>query len=158
MHCLLFLVASTAFAQQGDRAGEEQPPLPETLEIPPAPPLDPADALGTFTVPRGLRVELAAAEPLVIAPVAMDIGLDGRLWVVEMPTYMNDVDGSRELEPVGRIVILEDTNQDGLMDKRTVFLDELVLPRAVTLVEGGVLVVAPPNLLHRHGYRRRRQG
>ncbi len=143
----LFMIATTAFAQQGDRAGEAQPPLPATLEIPPAPPLDPADALGTFTVPRGLRVELAAAEPLVIAPVAMDIGLDGRLWVVEMPTYMNDLDGSRELEPTGRIVILEDSDQDGRMDTRTVFLDELVLPRALALVDGGALVVAPPNLL-----------
>ena len=144
----ILLPAATALAQQGDRAGEHQTPLPADLAIPEAPPLSPEAALDSFRVAEGLRVELVAAEPLVIAPVAMEIGPDGRMWVVEMPGYMNDVSGSDELEPTGRIVILEDLDQDGRMDTRTVFLDELVLPRAVAIVPGGALVVAPPNLLH----------
>ncbi|MDG2292677.1 MAG: hypothetical protein P8L37_08445, partial [Phycisphaerales bacterium] len=144
----ILLTATTALAQQGDRAGEHQTPLPADLAVPPAPPLSAQDAMSSFVVADGLRVELVAAEPLVIAPVAMDIGPDGRLWVVEMPAYMNDVSGSDELKPTGRVVILEDLDHDGRMDSRTVFLDELVLPRAVTVVPGGALVVSPPNLMH----------
>ena len=143
----LLLPATAAIAQQGDRAGEVQPPLPADLVVPEAPPLSPEDALNSFHVAPGLRIELVAAEPLVIAPVAMDIAPDGRLWVVEMPGYMNDIDGSAELEPNGRVVILEDIDADGRMDTRTVFLDGLALPRAVAVVPDGALVAAPPHLL-----------
>ena len=147
--CVTILLAlhSPVQAQQGDRAGEKQAPLPDSLQIPPSPVYSPSEALASFRVPEGLRVELVAAEPLVIAPVAMQIAADGRLWVVEMPDYMSDVDGTRELEPTGRVVVLEDLDRDGTMDKRTVFLDELVLPRALAIVDDGVLVVAPPNLV-----------
>ncbi|MBG80555.1 MAG: hypothetical protein CMJ39_07600 [Phycisphaerae bacterium] len=143
----ILAMSTLAMAQQGDRKGEAQPPLPADLIVPESPPLSAMEALDSFAVASGLRVELVAAEPLVIAPVTTSIGLDGRIWVVEMPGYMSDVDGSRELEPSGRIVILSDEDQDGAMDTRTVFLDELALPRAVKPVKGGALVVAPPNLL-----------
>lgn len=146
--CLLSLATCPALGQQGDRSGEAQPPLPDTLDIPPAPVLSPDEALRSFSTHDGLRVELVAAEPLVVAPVALDLAPDGRIWVVEMPGYMTDPEGSEELEPNGRIVVLEDEDGDGRMDRRTVFLDELVLPRAVHALDDGVLVVAPPNLLH----------
>ena len=61
-----------------------------------------------------------------------------------MPGYMNDIDGSAELEPNGRVVILEDIDADGRMVTRTVFLDGLALPRAVAVVPDGALVAAPP--------------
>ncbi|MEE2907215.1 MAG: c-type cytochrome [Planctomycetota bacterium] len=141
-------LTSTASGQQGDRAGETQPPLPESLVVPASPPLEPSEALAGFTLPEGLTVELVAAEPIVIAPVTSVFGPDGRLWVVEMPGYMSDLDGTQELEPTGRIVALTDSDQDGTMDSRQVFLDELVLPRALAIVEGGILVVAPPNLIY----------
>jgi hypothetical protein len=70
----------------------------------------------------------------------------GRMWVVEMPGFMRDVEGTGEQEPIGRIVVLEDTNNDGRMDKRTVFQDGLVLARSVKLLDRGVLVAEPPNL------------
>lgn len=144
----IVLISSAARAQQGDHAGEPQPPLPDSLLVPPSPPLTPEDALATFALPDGLRVELVAAEPLVQAPVWMDLAPDGRLWVVEMPGYMTDLDGSEELEANGRIVILADTNRDGVMDTRTVFMDEIVLPRGVAVVADGALVIAPPNLVY----------
>lgn len=144
----ILIPTATALAQQGDHTGVPQPPLPDHLEVPEAPPLSAQDALEHFRVADGLKLELVAAEPLVIAPVAMDIAPDGRLWIVEMPAYMTDVSGTGELEPTGRVVILEDTDADGQMDTRTVFLEGLVLPRAVAVIPGGALVVAPPNLLH----------
>ena len=85
----------------------------------------------TFAMPPGYHVELVASEPLVEDPVVIDWGHDGRMWVVEMPGYMTDIRASREHDPTGRIVILQDTNRDGRKDKRTVFADRLILPRAL---------------------------
>jgi putative membrane-bound dehydrogenase-like protein len=90
-------------------------------------------------------VELVASEPLVRDPVAVDWDLNGRLWVVEMSGYMRDITGANSRDPVGRIVVLEDDNGDGRMDKRTVFADGLVLARAIKVLDRGVLVGEPPN-------------
>ena len=70
-------------AQQGDREGEVQAPVPDHIVIPPAPVLSPEEAIKTLKVPAGYRVELIAADPLVHDPVAMTFGTDGRLWVAE---------------------------------------------------------------------------
>jgi mono/diheme cytochrome c family protein/glucose/arabinose dehydrogenase len=143
---ILLLPSTWAAAQSGDRAGEEQPPPPEHLRSPPAPPLKPEDALRSFRLHPGFRIEIVAAEPLVLDPVAMSIGADGRLWVVEMRGFMTDVDGSNEDAPIGSIAILDDTDGDGRMDKRTQFAGGLVMPRAVAPVANGALVAEPPNL------------
>ncbi len=93
-----------------------------------------------------MEISLVAAEPLVNTPVAMTTDLKGRLWVAEMAGYMPDTLGTGENIPNGKIVILEDTDRDGVMDKRSVFLDSLVLPRALCLVDNGLLVAEPPRL------------
>ena len=112
-----------------------------------APPL-PADAAAkTFRLPAGYRLELVASEPMVADPVWLDQDPDGRLWVVEMRGFMPNFEGTGEDAPVGRIVVLEDTNDDGTADRRTVFLDGLVQPRTVKVLERGVLVIAPPELI-----------
>ena len=133
--------------QNGDRKGEDQPPLPSDLVIPPAPVLSPLDGIATISVPPGFRVELVAAEPLVQDPVFATFDGDGRLWVVEMSGYMPDADGRGEHEPVCAIVYLEDADADGQMDRRTVFAGELVLPRSVAPTRGGVLAILPPELV-----------
>lgn len=140
------LILLAAFPQAGDRKGEPQPPLPPTIKIPPAPVLPPEEAIRTFKVAPGFHLELVAAEPLVHEPVAMTFDPDGRLWVVEMRGYMPNVDGKGEDAPVGDVVVLEDTDGDGRYDKRTVFLDKLVLPRAICLSGDGVLIAEPPGL------------
>ena len=56
---------------------------------------------------------------------------------------------------MNNVVVLEDTNGDGKMDKRTVFADKLVLPRALKVLESGVLVGEPPNLWLMKRHRRR---
>ena len=120
------------------------PPVQQVSENSPV--LTPEQALKTVVMPPGYHLELVASEPMVQDPVAIDFGPDGRLYVVEMPGFMPDESGKDSREPTGRIVVLEDTNNDGKMDKRTVFLDGLVLPRAVKVLERGVLVGEPPNL------------
>ncbi|MCC7009459.1 MAG: c-type cytochrome [Acidobacteria bacterium] len=112
----------------------------------PPPVRTPAGEIATFALPVGYRVELVAAEPLVQDPVAIDWDADGRLWVVEMPGYMTDIRASDEHAPTGRVVVLEDADADGRMDRRTVFADGLVLPRAIKVLERGVLVGEPPYL------------
>jgi mono/diheme cytochrome c family protein/glucose/arabinose dehydrogenase len=142
--CLL--LAAAAPAQRGDQPGEPQPPLPADLVVPPAPVLSAAQAQASFTLPEGLRIELVASEPLVEDPVAMTFGPDGRLWVVEMRGFMPNVDGEGEDARNGRIVVLTDRDGDGRMDDSAIFLDGLVLPRAVALHRDGVLVIEPPDL------------
>ena len=97
-------------------------------------------------MPPGYHVELVASEPLIQEPVALDWDLDGRLWAVEMPGFMADIRGSNEHDPIGRVVVLEDTNGDGRMDRRTVFADGLVLARSLKVLDRGVLVAEPPNV------------
>lgn len=149
---LALVSAGPLAAQAGDHAGEEQPPLPPGLVVPPAPALGALAELETFTLPPGHRIELVADEviPGVREPVAMSFDTRGRLWVVEMAGYMPDVDGTNERAAVGSISVLEDADGDGRMERRTVFLDGLVLPRAVAPTRGGALVLAPPELLFCH--------
>lgn len=101
----------------------------------------PADAeITTFVVEPGFKIELVAAEPMVQDPVVITFDADGRLWVVEMRGFMPDIDGAGENEPVGRVSVLEDTDGDGKMDASTIYLDSLIMPRALALVPGGALV------------------
>src|SRR3954447_23436912 len=111
-----------------------------------SPALSPEEALKTFYMPPGYQVELVASEPLIQERVALDWDLEGRLWAVEMPGFMADIRGSNEHDPIGRVVVLEDTNGDGRMDRRTVFADGLVLARSLKVLDRGVLVAEPPNV------------
>jgi len=104
------------------------------------------DLISEFTLEKGFHISAVAAEPLLTSPVAIEFDEKGRIWVVEMTGYMRDIDGSDEKEPDGKISILEDTDGDGVMDNKKVFLDELVLPRAIELINGGLLYTEPPNL------------
>ncbi len=107
----------------------------------PSPEKTPEQELATFQLEDGLQIQLVAAEPLVEDPVVMTFDPDGRLWVVEMRGFMPDIDGKGENERVGRISILEDADGDGKMDASKIYLDSLVMPRAIALVDGGALVV-----------------
>lgn len=111
-----------------------------------APALTAEESMKTIVVPPGYRVELVAKEPMVIDPILAEFDADGRLWVVEMPGFAMDMAMTDSREPICRVVVLEDTNDDGTMDRRTVFADGLVLPRAIKPVDGGVLVGEPPML------------
>ncbi|MDE2714698.1 MAG: dehydrogenase [Verrucomicrobiota bacterium] len=142
----LLIAGFTASAQRGDRNGQKQPEVWRTMDVPPAPALTPTQALKSFKLAPGFRIEIAAADPLVHDPVAMAFDADGRMWVVEMRAFMPNVDGKGEDARTGRVGVLEDTNGDGRMDKRTDFLTGLQMPRAISLVKGGVLVAEPPML------------
>src|SRR3954463_971630 len=127
---VLTLLFVPLFAQNGDKRGEEQKPVPSHIKVPPAPARTPDDEAETFKLAPGFHAELIAADPLVGDPIAMQFGPDGRLWVLEMRGYMPNVDGVGEREPVCVVAVLTDTDGDGVYDKRIVFADGLILPRA----------------------------
>ncbi|HEY5755116.1 MAG TPA: hypothetical protein VIU34_04800, partial [Steroidobacter sp.] len=85
--CLALIPTWRAEAQSGDRPGEKQQPPPEHVKAPPAPPLNPEAALKSLRVAPGFKVEIVASDPLLFDPVAISIGPDGRMWVVEMRAY-----------------------------------------------------------------------
>ncbi|CCH54773.1 membrane-bound dehydrogenase domain protein [Fibrisoma limi BUZ 3] len=112
----------------------------------PSPPKTPAEELATFQLEPGMKIQLVAAEPMVQDPVVITFDEDGRLWVVEMRGFMPDIEGKGEELPVGRVSVLEDTNGDGRMDVSKVYLDSLIMPRALALIPGGALVVEDKKL------------
>jgi putative membrane-bound dehydrogenase-like protein len=109
-------------------------------------PLSPQQSLETIRTKKDLVAELVAAEPLVVSPVAIDFGPDGRLWVAEMVDYPAGRAG--DYKPGGRVRVLEDTDGDGRYDKATVFLDNIPFPTGITVWRKGVLVCAAPDILY----------
>jgi mono/diheme cytochrome c family protein len=120
------------------------PPVAKTPEK--APVLTAEQELKTLVLPPGYHAQLVAKEPLVIDPIWIQFDPDGRLWVLEMPGFASEANAMNSREPINDLAVLEDTNNDGVMDKRTVFADKLVLPRAFKVLANGVLVGEPPNL------------
>jgi putative membrane-bound dehydrogenase-like protein len=118
----------------------------ELLAFDSPPPKSPEESLKCMQVRPGFKVELVAAEPLVMDPVAFDWGADGKLWVVEMGDYPTGIDGNGK--PGGIVRYLEDTNDDGRYDKSTVFLSGVPFPNGVMAWRSGVLVSAAPKVFY----------
>lgn len=135
-------IVSVIHAQLGNRF---QPPY-DPQRVRTAQPLSPQQSLAALRTKANLTVELMAAEPLVIDPVAIDFGPDGKLWVAEMHDYPAGTKG--DFQPGGRIRVVQDTDGDGRFDQATVFLDNIPFPTGVTVWREGVLVCAAPDILY----------
>ena len=156
LSCLGLLICLTgsvglphAEAQEGNALGKIK--IPRKQSKPPGPPLSPEAALATMTVPEGFRVELVAAEPDLINPVAMAFDERGRIWVTESFEYPR-----REAGPGrDRIKILEDTDGDGKVDSVKIFAEGLNIPSGIAVGHGGVWVANAPghSLPARHRWR-----
>lgn len=146
----LFDRALTAEEAKQLHAASSQPIGTPPAVASPAPkmasePLSPEESLKKLHVPAGFRVELAAAEPLVLDPVAFDWDERGRLWVVEMADYPLGMDNNGKSG--GRIRVLEDTDGDGRYDKSAIFADGLNFPNGILTWRDGVIVTAAPDIL-----------
>src|SRR5262249_57160863 len=112
--------------------------------------LDPAESVKRMKVADGFEVKLFAAEPMVVNPIAMTVDEKGRVWVIECFEYPKRTPKGQM--PRDRIVILEDTDGDGIADKRTVFAEGKDFPMSFDMASGlevghgGVFVGAPPYL------------
>lgn len=104
--------------------------------------LSPEAALASFRTEPGLRVELVAAEPTVVAPVALAFDELSRMFVAENRGYPTNAQ-----PPQGVIALLEDADGDGRFEKRTVFADGLTFPNGVMPWKGGVIVTCAPDIL-----------
>jgi mono/diheme cytochrome c family protein/glucose/arabinose dehydrogenase len=120
--------------------------LPAKKAGPTSPALTPDEEMKTFSLPPGYHAQLVAAEPLIESPIIIDFDPDGRMWVLELQAFLPDTSGRDTQDPICDVAVLEDVDGNGTMDKRTVFADRLVLPRALKVLDRGVLIGEPPNL------------
>jgi len=110
------------------------------------PPKSPEETLACFRIEPGLRIELVAAEPLVMDPVAIAFDERGRMFVAEYGDYPTGPPNEGD-PPLSRVVMLEDTNGDGRMDRRHVFADRVTFAHSLMPLEGGILVGAQTEIL-----------
>ena len=109
---------------------------------PPSSPISPQSTLPLFALEDGFSVELVAAEPQIVDPVAMQMDEKGRMWVVEMRDYPSGID-----KPLSRIVLLEDLNSDGFMETAHTFAEGLLFATGLQPWKDGVLVTVEGKLV-----------
>ncbi len=141
---------ATTVAALSTKSALVPPPSPEPAPVLPAgqatpllkqtPMLSPADEAKTIQLPDGYRLELVLSEPDIKEPMAIAFDGNGRMYVVEMRTYMQDIDGTGEHDPKSRVSRHESTKGDGKYDKHTAFADNLVIPRMVLPLQDSVLI------------------
>jgi len=136
----LILVFTALYSCKEKEYSEKIYEKPEIVKDGPSKFLSPEESLNSFYVPEGYKVELVASEPMINEPVTIAWDGDGRMYVAEMNTYMQDVDGTGTNKSISKIKLLEDTDGDGKMDKSTVFIDSLLLPRMILPLENELIV------------------
>ena len=150
LRALVAVAIAVGFVRAQAEASIAREPDPKKMAS--VQPLAPAAAMAAIELPAGYHLELVASEPMIHEPAVVAWDGNGRMYVAEMRSYMQDIDGSGAHEPVSRISLLDDTDGDGRMDKRTVFIDELVLPRMILTLQDSI-IVRETNTLDLHEYR-----
>jgi mono/diheme cytochrome c family protein len=117
---------------RGRRGGGQDLTGIDFTKQPPVLPKTPEEQLKQFILQPGYRLELVLADPIIQEPTAIAFDGNGRMFVVEDRSYMLDLDMTGQLDPISRISLHVDTDNDGVYDKHTVFVDNLVFPRFVT--------------------------
>ncbi len=145
--CMLLFAAS---CKQSGEAPPYKPDKPDTN--PSFAFLTPEESMKRMHLPEGYHLELVASEPMVQEPVAVVWDANGKMYVAEMRSYMQDINGTGEHLPICRVSLLEDTDGDGKMDKHSVFIDSLVLPRMMLPI-GDKLVVSETYTYNLYSYR-----
>jgi putative membrane-bound dehydrogenase-like protein len=131
-HPILFLLLAALFSNSCSSSKSEVSLAPQKF-------------MATARLSDDLKLELVAAEPNVVDPVAIAFDADGRMYVVEMRDY--PVQPRDAAKPLGQVRLLEDLNQDGYYEKATLFADGLQYPTSVLPWRGGVLVTGPPDIV-----------
>ena len=145
--CLLLMLTGSALHGQTKSESESETeldiPNSQPLTIPMTPP---KDALAMIELPTGFSATLATCEPQVHQPVAATFDYRGRLWVVECYTY-SERPGNFDLNLKDRVLIFEDTDNDGVFDSRKIFWDKGKQLTGIELGFGGVWLTSAPNLI-----------
>ncbi len=117
--------------------------IPHGQDQAPNLPRSAADAAKAMTVPPGFQVEVVAAEPDIVNPVAMTFDERGRIWLTESLEYPRRTPGPGK----DRVKVIEDTDGDGRADRFTTFADGLNIPSGIAVGHGGVWVANAPEIL-----------
>lgn len=117
-----------------------QPPAQKDIPAP-----DPALEQATFRVPEGFEVQLYAADPAIAKPIQMNFDEDGRLWIASSEVYPQIVPGAPATD---RILVVEDTDHNGVADRTHVFAEGLLIPTGVAPGDGGAWVANSTELVH----------
>jgi len=138
---VLFSTCTQINKETGIVQEEEGFDSPRTVNKDPQPGyLTPEESLNSFRLPKGYHLELVADESMLSEPVAISWDGNGRMFVTQMETYMQTVDTTGEHQPGSRVMLLEDTDDDGKMDKSSVYSNDLMLPRMILAVGNELLV------------------
>jgi len=104
------------------------------IDLTPQPPVIPVSAneeAKSFILKPGYKIEPVLSEPQIREPAAIQFDGNGRMYVLELRSYMQDIDANGELFATSRISRWEDKDNDGIYETGVVFLDSLVFPRFV---------------------------
>src|SRR5439155_18486132 len=112
---------------------------------PPVLPLSPSDEQQHLLLPAGYHMTPVLTEPAIQQPATISFDGNGRMFVLELRTYMLDADAHDQLAPVSRISRWEDRNNDGVYETHTVFVDSLVFPRFATPYGADAVVTMESN-------------
>ncbi len=147
MICLrlsVVLAACTAFSAASALRAADAKKTTDAEAFPPQPPipaLSPEETLKTFKLPAGYHMEVVLAEPDIKEPVVAVFDGNGRMFVAELRTYMQDIDGTGELTNKSRVSLHWSSKGDGKFDRHTVFADNLKLPRMILPLGPGELLI-----------------
>lgn len=141
---VVLTILTAAASPAADSAFPPQPPVPY---------LSVEGQLKQFELPPGYRLEPVLTEPRVIEPVVAAFDGNGRMFVAEMRTYMQDIDGSNSHQPVSRVSLHWSSKGDGNYDRESTFIDKLILPRMILPLDKGALLVNETDTLDIHLYR-----
>jgi len=133
--CLSALLFACAFSAVAQTKPEEFPKQPDV------PALSPEEQLKKFQLPPCYKLELVLAEPHIKEPVVAVFDGNGRMFVAEMRTYMQDIDATNELTNRSRVSLHWSSKGDGKFDKHTTFADNLKLPRMILPLGPGELLI-----------------
>ncbi len=139
---LALLVGSGLVSQEKKPVETDAADKDYAAELPRIPPTEAKDALKTFTVAKGFKMDLVAAEPLVTDPIAVAIDENLRMYVVEMNGYSENRD-----EKLSKIRVLDDKEGDGKYETSKIFVDKLHWPTAIACWDGGIIVADAPDIL-----------
>lgn len=162
LYCLLSLAAclfATSAAAQAPVGQPEEGVGNDTVQTPPAfpqiynsdkdqsaQPMPAEQAAATMKLPEGFTCTVFAAEPDVQNPIAMTWDGRGRLWIAENYTFA-ERNMRFDLSLKDRVICLEDSDNDGQADKRTVFTDQVQMLTSIEYGHGGLWLMCPPQLL-----------
>jgi len=136
---------SAVAAGKSPKSKKEELGIDLSSELPRVPAKDVTEALDSFELRDGFRIELVAGEPLVNDPVAIDFDENGRMYVVELQPY--NLYATPGVKTSGIVRVLDDIDGDGRYDKSTIFIEGLAYPTAVACFDGGVFIGAAPDIL-----------